>query len=142
MDILINVMNQKLKIATNMKNYVAGSQEFVRFIFNLPSEWDNLLTFAQFSQNGVSYNQYLDEDNSVYLPSEIVSGTCTLTLYGSGGNTIGTTDHLTLSIDENILVSDAQSTKISTSLYDQLVSKIIELENNIEEPTVLSWIDF
>lgn len=124
MDILVNVANQKLKIATNLKSLVAGTQEFVRFVFNLTGDWDDLTTFAQFSQNGVSYNQYLDEDNSAYLPSEIGVGHCTLMLYGSNQGTIATTNYLTLSIDENILVNDANSTEISESLYTQLVTKV------------------
>lgn len=124
MDILVNVSNQKLKVATNLKSIVAGTQEFVRFVFNLTGDWDNLLTFAQFRQNGVAYNQYLDDEKSAYLPAEIGTGTCTLMLYGSGGNTIATTNYLILSIDENILVNDAQSTEISQSLYNQLVTKV------------------
>ena len=120
MDILVNVANQKLKIATNLKSLVAGTQEFVRFVFNLTGDWDDLLTFAQFRQNGVAYNQYLDDEKSAYLPAEIGTGTCTLMLYGSNKKTIATTNYLILSIDENILVSDANSTEISESLYTQL----------------------
>lgn len=133
MDILVNVANQKLKIATNLKSLVAGTQEFVRFVFNLTGDWDNLLTFAQFRQNGVAYNQYLDENNSAYLPAEIETGTCTLMLYGSNENTIATTNYLTLVIDDNILVEDAQSTDISTSLYNQLVTKVNALTNFNEQ---------
>lgn len=127
MDILVNVANQKLKIATNLKSLVAGTQEFVRFVFNLTGDWDGLLTFAQFRQDGVAYNQYLDDDKSAYLPAEIGTGTCTLMLYGSNDKTIATTNYLTLSIDENILVSDANSTEISQSLYNQLVTKVNSL---------------
>lgn len=127
MDILVNVANQKLKIATNLKSLVAGTQEFVRFVFNTSGDWDGLATFAQFRQNGVAYNQYLDDDKAAYLPSEIGVGTCTVMLYGSNGNTIATTNYLTLTIDENILVSDAESTDISLSLYNQLVSKVNSL---------------
>lgn len=127
MDILVNVANQKLKIATNLKSLVAGTQEFVRFVFNTSGDWDGLATFAQFRQNGVAYNQYLDDDKAAFLPSEIGVGTCTVMLYGSNENTIATTNYLTLTIDENILVSDAQSTDISLSLYNQLVSKVNSL---------------
>lgn len=130
MDILVNVANQKLKIATNLKSLVAGTQEFVRFTFNLTGDWDDLMTFAQFQQNGVAYNAYLDENNSAYLPSEIGVGTCTLMLYGSNDKTIATTNYLTLTIDENIIVSDANSTEISESLYTQLVTKV---------NTLLTW---
>lgn len=127
MDILVNVANQKLKVATNLKTFVAGTQEFVRFVFNLPSDWDELLVFAQFIQNGQAYNQYLDEDNGAYLPAEIKEGTCTLMLYGSHNKTVATTNYLTLSIDSNILVNNAHSTEISQTLYTQLVTKVNEL---------------
>lgn len=124
MSILINVVNQKMYMSSTMEGLVAGSQQFVKFQFNLTDEWDGLLTFAQFRQSGKAYNQYLDEDNCVYLPPEIGVGTCTLMLYGSHDTTIGTTNYLTLHIDENILISDADSTEISESLYNQLVTKI------------------
>lgn len=129
MDILVNVANQKLKIATNLKSLVAGTQEFIRFVFNLTGDWDDLMTFAQFRQDGKSYNQYLDENNSAYLPAEIGMGTCTLMLYGSNNNTKATTNYLTLTIDENILVANAESTEISLSLYNQLVSRVNTLIN-------------
>ena len=133
MDILVNVANQKLKIATNLKSLVAGTQEFVRFVFNTSGDWDGLATFAQFMQNGVAYNAYLDDDKAAYLPSEIGVGTCTVMLYGSNENTIATTNYLTLTIDENILVSDAQSTDISLSLYNQLVTKVNALATMNEQ---------
>ena len=141
MDILVNVVNQKLKIATNLKSLVAGTQKFVRFVFNLTGDWDNLMTFAQFSQNGVSYNQYLDENNSAYLPAEIGVGTCTLMLYGSNEYTIATTNYLTLTIDKNILVFDTQSTEMSESLYNQLVSRFQDLNlkvTNLENDKVIA----
>ena len=70
MDILVNVANQKLKIATNLKSLVAGTQEFVRFVFNLNGDWDNLLTFAQFTQNGESF---ADADSIASYALEAVS---------------------------------------------------------------------
>lgn len=127
MDILVSVVNQKLRVTTNLKTLVDGTQEFIRFVFNLPSEWDDLLVFAQFMQDGVAYNQYLDEDNGAYLPSEIGVGTCTLMLFGSDEDVIATTNYLTLKIEPNILVSDAQSTNISQSLYTQLVTRVNNL---------------
>ena len=127
MDILVSVVNQKLRVATNLKSLVAGTQKFVRFVFDLTDDWNDLLVFAQFRQNGVPYNQYLDGNKSVYLPSEIGAGTCTLMLYGTNDEVIGTTNYLTLSIDENIMISDANSTEISQSLYDQLVTKVNSL---------------
>lgn len=123
MDLLINVVNQKLKIATNLKKIISGTQNFVRFTFNFTSNWDDLLIFAQFNQDGKTYNVYL-ENNSVYLPPEIKQGKCTLLLYGSNKDIIAITNFLELSIDENILVSDGNSVEISESLYTQLVTKL------------------
>ena len=131
MDILVNVVNQKLRIATNLKSLVSGTQEFIRFVFNLSNDWDGLTTFVQFVQDGIAYNQYLDDENGAYLPAEIGTGTCTLMLYGSANNTKATTNYLTLTIDENILVSDASSTEISLSLYNQLVNKVNEIKRDI-----------
>jgi len=125
MEVLVNVINQKLKIDTNLKRFVAGSQRFVRFIFNLSDEWKELSPFVQFAQNGTGYNVYLNSDDwGCYLPSEIVSGTCTMMLYGSDGTVIGTTNAITLTIDENNLIIDAESTDISQSLYDQLIAMV------------------
>lgn len=127
MTVFVNLINQKLKISTNLKSFVDGTQNFIRFSFNLNEDWDNLLIFAQFSQNGKAYNLYLDDDNCVYLPPEIRAGNCTLMLYGTGNNTIATTNYLTLRLDENILISDASSTEISETLYTQLVNKFNSL---------------
>ena len=128
MELLVNVNNQKLRLATNLKSLVAGSQQFIKFTFNLSDEWDDLLTFAQFIQGSNSYNAYLDENNSVYLPHEIEAGTCKLILYGTGSQgegsqIIATTNYLELNIDENITVANASSTEISQSLYDQLANQ-------------------
>ena len=122
MDILVNVANQRLKIATNLKTLVSGTQEFVRFVFNLSNDWDDLIVFAQFIQDGVAYNQILDEENSVYLPSEIKDGTAMMMLYGSGGDVIATTNYITLTIDKCMLIENAESTEITQSLYQQLVN--------------------
>ena len=126
MDILVNVSNQKLKAVTNLRSVVSGTQEFIRFIFNTNGDWDDLTTFAQFRQGDNAYNQYLDEEKAAYLPAEIQPGTCTIMLYGSGNRTIATTNSLDITIDENFLVKDANSTEISLSLYNQLVNRIDE----------------
>lgn len=123
MSIYVNVFNQKLSLPSPYNEFVAGSQEFVQFKFNLSEDWDALLTCAQFTQKGKSYNQYLDDENCIYLPSEICEGQCTLMLYGTGSNTIATTNYLTLKITENIFISDASSTEISETLYTQLINK-------------------
>lgn len=124
MSMLVSVVNQKMYASSSMEDIVAGSQQFVKFRFILSEEWNGLTTFAQFMQNGVAYNRYLDYENAVYLPAEIKAGVCTLMLYGSREPVIGTTNYLTLKINKNLLVEDASSTDISVPLYNQLVGKV------------------
>ena len=129
MELLVNVINQKLKLATNLKSLVAGTQKFIKFTFNLSDDWNGLHPFAQFIQGENSYNDYLDEDNSVYLPPEIQQGICKILLYGSDGTIIATTNYIELTIDDNFLISNASSTNISQSLYDQLMEEFNRIAN-------------
>lgn len=132
MSILVNVVNQKMYVSSSMEGIVSGSQEFVKFRFNLSDEWDGLRTFAQFKQNGKAYNQFLNEENAVYLPSEIHAGAFTLMLYGSHNTTIGTTNYLTLRVNENNFVYDASSTNISKSLYNQLITQVQAIDETVQ----------
>jgi len=130
MNIQVNVINQKLRIATNLKSLVSGSQEFIRFEFLLSEEWNELTVFAQFRQGDVAYNRYLDAENCVYLPPDIEPGNCMLILYGTKESVIATTNYVNLVIDENMLIEDAESVNISTSLYNQLVDIVKDLQEN------------
>lgn len=130
MDILVSVVNQKLRIATNLKNLVSGSQDFIKFIFDLSSDWDGMTTFAQFQQSGIAYNRSLDENNSVYLPQEIRAGTCKLTLYGSGNGRTGTTNYVTLYIDDNIFVYDAIA---GDGIPEALSDRLSQIESSLRD---------
>ena len=127
MTINVDVIGQKLKIVSNTKNLVSGSQNFIRFFFNLDSDWDGLTVFAQFQQNGNSYNQTLDGEKSAYLPAEITDGKVNLLLYGTGGTVIATVNYLTFTVDKSIIVENAQSTQISTPIYTQIINRITAL---------------
>lgn len=135
MQIYVNVINQKLMATTSLTNFVEGSQIFVQFTFNLDDAWDGLTVFAQFQQGENAYNVFLDDDNSVYMPTEIAAGKCTLLLYGSGSRdddtVIATTNFLTLTVAENKVVYDAQSTEITQSLYDQMISRFRDTKDEI-----------
>lgn len=128
MDILVNIVNQKLKIAANQKTLVEGTQKFIRFIFILPVEWKDLVVFAQFKQNDVGYNIFLDEYNAAYLPPEIITGTCVLTIYGTRDDVVAVSDSVELSITRSGIVHDTQNTEISKSLYAQIMDRIDVME--------------
>ena len=120
---------ENFEFCRTKKNLLQVRRSLSVFEFTLDEDWDNLLKFAQFRQGGVAYNQYLDNENGAYLPAEIGEGTCTMMLYGSGGEVIGTTNYVTFTIDKNNLISDSSSTEISESLYQQLVTKINALSS-------------
>ena len=71
MEVFINVVGQKLRIATNCKTFVEGTMNFVKFTFILSDDWASLEKKAQFIQDGEAINRELDGNNSVYLPYRI-----------------------------------------------------------------------
>ena len=121
MEILINVVGQKLRTTTNNKRLVAGTREYIRFIFNFSEDWTDLITFAQFTQNGKSYNKYLEEDNSVTLPQEIENGEFELALQGNLDNVVAKSFPMVFDVERDPITSDASSTEITKSLYDQML---------------------
>lgn len=97
MDILVSVVGQRLKAPCNAKKIMSGSRKFVRIVFALSSDWYNLIAHAKFFQGENTYDAVLDEDNSCYVPSEMVQGTFSVMLYGiggAGGTIIATTESL------------------------------------------------
>lgn len=125
----INVNNQKMMLVSSNYKIVSGSQRFVRFHFTLDADWKNLTVFAQFTQNSHAYNQYLDENYDVFLPSEIDAGECHVSLYGTGDTVIGTSNYLTFNVEKSEFVADGSSTVVTPSLYDQMVASLIKKVN-------------
>lgn len=135
MDVFITVDKQKMRCSNNVRSFVAGTQEFILFNFLLPDEWKELTVYAQFIQNGESYNIYLDSDYKAYLPPEIKAGTCILALKGTKGNTIAITKPLRLDITENPIKDGLSTTGITLTLYEQLVNKV---ENLFEDDSLIA----
>lgn len=107
MDINVNVVNQELKIAENLKCLAVGSKRFVRFVFDLGSDWDGLTIYAQFIQGGIGYNVNLDANNAAYLPQELGEGECYLVLHGTAENVIASTNYVTLKLHDNRFISQS-----------------------------------
>lgn len=91
MDVYVDTAGQNLRVATNQKRFVTGTQNFIRFIFELSDDWAGLTLSAQFKQNGMRYNRALDSTNAVYLPTDIKAGEFTLALQGTDANKIAKT---------------------------------------------------
>lgn len=129
MDVRINVVGQKLVVSSNYIKIIGGSNKFIKFIFSLDGGWSGLMPYAQFTQDGTSYNVYLDENNSVFLPPEINEGVCTLTLGGTGNGVVATTDFVKFNITNGILTEGQESTDITESMYEQLVDRVISIRD-------------
>lgn len=133
MRIDVDVINQDLLIPPEIKYVVEGTQEFIEFHFNLKSGWEDLTIFAQFIQEGTGYNVFLDENNSACLPPEIVNGYVQIVLYGVYGDIIAVSHFLRLRVQRTPFISDGQSTEITQSLYDQLVTEVTDFETEMNE---------
>ena len=107
-----------------MKTIIAGTQQFIRFLFELSPNWDDMQVYAQFCQDGEAYNVLIN-NNIAYLPSEIGPGKCTLLISGSNGTKKGITNAIDLNIQENVLVVNAHNTKITRDLYDQMLNLVL-----------------
>ena len=128
MNITINVVGQKM--TTNYKKIVEGSQNFVKFTFNLPDEWKEINPSACFCQGDKVVKVLLDTNNSVFLPSQITSGKCELMLYGAkengeSGDIIGTSNSIVLQIDSTHSVEWAEDIEYVESQYAGWVDRIL-----------------
>lgn len=125
MDVHVAVDGQRMTFIDSGYRFAPQSQKFIKFVFDLSDDWNDLTIFAQFKQGNNAYNSYLDSSNCVYLPNEIAAGDCCMMLYGTGnGAVIGTTNGIRLCISDNGYVEDAQSTEITESLYQQLIERL------------------
>lgn len=100
MDVFIDVVNQKLRVATNLRKYVSGTNQFVRFVFNLSDDWAGLTTCAEFLQNENVFSHELDSNNSVYLPREVTHGKCSLSLKGTNGTVTATSEDVVFLVEK------------------------------------------
>lgn len=104
MNIVVNVVNQELKLISNVGKLVAGTKGFIKFLFILDKSWDDLTVFARFSQDGTNYDVYLDSDNIAVLPDDITAGEVKMALCGTDTGAIATTNYISLDFGESILI--------------------------------------
>lgn len=102
MDVLINVVGQRLRLPADSRRFVSGTKEFVKFIFNFDSSWSDIPVYAKFKQNGISKDVELVQGRYVFLPDTLSAGLCTLSLYGISGSKSAKTESVVIKIvDDN-----------------------------------------
>lgn len=136
MNIYINVSEQKLQVSGYPRTFVAGTVDFIKFIFTLNDQWEDLLVTAQFEQNGKTYYQYLDENNSVYLPAGLTDGLCELSLYGTNGIITATSEKVAFKLLENTFHITSSGLNQSSDMYSQLVDKLLGIQSEFD-----IWVD-
>ena len=133
MDVFVNVIGQNIQINGYPRRFVIGNKEFIRFVFCLDDSWNDLLTYVQFSIGGRNYYSYLKEDNSVFLPPNITSGTCSMSLHGHDGSIVANTDKVVFTLTEDTLNLESFNEALPQSLYDQLAEKITNTKNEFDD---------
>lgn len=140
MEVYINVVDQELRVENNLKYYAAGTQNFVKFVFNLGSDWSGLTVTAQFNQDGVgAVNVKLDANGSAYLPSEIVPGKFTMSLFGVNGSSVrATTNMLEMTMNDNKLTDGISSVTLTPTVYEQFVAEVRAMKALVGTPLTAS----
>ena len=129
MNIEIYVIGQDLRVKDGTTiRYASGTTNFIQFRFVSMLGWENLTLYATLTQNGVARDVYLDDNHTIFLPSAIVPGSCSLVLRGVNGNTIvATTNVLQLTVGDSGVIDDVSSTDITPTLYQQLVAMVLNV---------------
>ena len=123
MKIVIDVINQKLKMESNSYRYISESRNFIYIIFNLDNDWDGMSVCADFTQGSNVYSHPLDNNNGVYFPSSIEPGICEISLIGSKDGVTATTDSITLYVDQ---YSGSDGDVITTYFVDTSEGNVTE----------------
>lgn len=131
MDIIVNVINQRLIVQSNHKTLVEGSNNFIRFVFNFSDDWNGMTKVALFGQDISTYAKPLDNENTVYLPSEIVRGDFALTVNGTLDEKVATTSVLYMHVDRQTPISKDMESMPET-VYDRIVLKIYEYYTDMQ----------
>jgi len=128
------VNGQKLRTDTiNNHIFAEGARESVILQFHLSDSWDGYTVFAHFRQDDRFFDEILrtidGTEDCCYLPTGIINGNCSLSLYGANGNgQILTTNCVVLYIKENGLISE--SYEMPQSVMEHIISMFIQTANS------------
>lgn len=137
MTVNVDVIGQKIKLASNQRRFVSNTKGFIKLAFNFSDDWSNLVKIAQFSQNGICYEACLDANNSVSLPPELSEGDFCLSLYAEGEGLLARTLPISLKM-ERCIVSDNNkivatyrilSNKISSTVSNPIVNYSVSYQS-------------
>ena len=110
---------------------VSDSLNAIKLHFVFSDEWDGMKKTAQFTQRNaqteefVTYNVLLDEDEGAELPNEITDGTVIVSVFGVDGIRRLTTNAVALPVIKSGFKGDGQTPIPPTpDLYQQLIAEV------------------
>lgn len=129
MEVLVNVIGQKLRIPSNFKKVITGSRKFVKFVFTLSSEWSYITPHAKFTQDDNVFDAVLGSEHTCYLPSEITSGEFVLTLYGIGleGEKVAVTNDILLTAENSSFNPETDGTSTEDDYDENYIATLPEI---------------
>lgn len=124
---ILIVDNQSVYPYSRGEQIADGSVDFVKIEFRPSREWDGYLMHAQFRQGVNVYTVLFDENNSVFLPSEITAGEVEISVFGyaEGRPNRGTSIPYTQIVRQSGFTSESSIPIPPTpDLYTQLLKEI------------------
>lgn len=129
--ITLQVDDQNLTLV-NSPTIASGSvlSDSVRFLFS--EEWTGFSKSAVFYKDELNvFHQILDENSQAKIPNELLTGegNIYIAVFGSKGEVTKTSEVVKYKIVQGAITENGQGSDITQSVYQQILSKIAELQN-------------
>ena len=135
MRIFFDITNQTLTQLPRGK-VVADSQDYLYAKFQFTDDWDDVIKIAQFRRDDLFYSLYLDENNEVKVPWEVLEneGSFFLNVYGNNlpnaTNKIITTNPLEIQVCKSGLTPGELPQTPTEGIEGGVIHRILLAEKN------------
>ena len=121
---------------TNTPTISSGDVNYDTITFDFCSQWDNFTKTAVFyrSEKDVYY-QLLDENNTCFIPKEVLvdKGTIYIGVFGVAGETTITSQVLGYRIDKGAITENLKPSDPTPDIYEQIISQYDFFYTMLEE---------
>lgn len=143
--IVLSCNDQELEIL-EASNIASGGVNEVSVVFNFCNRWNGFLKTAVFYQDKKDVYHQILENDSCYMPWEVVqkSGTVYIGVFGSKNGVTRTSTFVKVKVKDGALSEWAIVREPSPDVYAQLLSRLIGVHIGTEAPTedyVTMWVD-
>lgn len=126
-----NVKNQTLECVSEYRA-AEGSQNYIKCRFKFSKDWDGLTKSAIIICRSMEEPIiiYTDENDCFYIP-QALTGLCHMSLAGTDGNMIITTNIITLALERTLPTEGAVSADDPQSDFSELIKKVNALKTEL-----------